>query len=721
MSKKKKKNKFRPLVDAPTLTVETETATEPTPIEENAEIDTPAEDVAPIAEIPAVEASPIAEEVPAEEAPVAEEEPIAEDTPCEEVPAEEEPIAEETPIVEETPCEEVAPAVEETPAVEEAPTAEEIPCEEETPAVAETPAEDIPCEDAPTAETPAEEIPTAEETPAGDTPAESTEETSDKKEPTPEELEKARKKAERKEKTKAWFKKHKLFVIITSVVLAVAIGLTVGHFVTTRNVAFIHTLEDLTKALEKGNRTELLFKEDITVDGDLTLDGYVLDLNGHTLTVDGALTLKGKDGKAFVGNRAYLWTDPEVGGTIACEDLYLSGEHWYVGADLQLTTLTLSGSATLTSVSAEHSALDEGITVRVTDSISGTTQLAPTATLHIFGHADTLRGGVVYAESTSTVDLVTGSRKLYLLPGCAVARYENVESCFFVRQLETPTLVVLELTKGYKLLISEVYEADHFLINFGDLEPVILPVDKGSEYTEYILPEMLPGDYNLSVVAASTNEDAYLKGNAATATVSYYVQLDTPSFLITVENSESGRTYWLDVSPVAHADGFRVWIGNTEISVPAAAEGNTRVDVTEHLSAVGTVDFRVVATSTQGHYTQSQPALDSYVHTDTLATPTGTLVAENSEGTLTLILNLQLDPNAYYVEVVVRGLEDSKYTTQYNVSLLTPNGDGTYTLTLELEDSGNTYQMVTVTCLGTGYYNNSLPLHITIEGQDVIY
>lgn len=99
-------------------------------------------------------------------------------------------------------------------------------------------------------------------------------------------------------------KKKRIIIAVVAAVLIVAITLAIAlpiYFVNKGKI-FVKNAEDFANY---NDGTYFVLEKDVTVDGDLTIDRlYNIDLNGHTLVVNGVLTLdSGTEGTLYIGTK----------------------------------------------------------------------------------------------------------------------------------------------------------------------------------------------------------------------------------------------------------------------------------------------------------------------------------------------------------------------------------------------------------------------------------
>lgn len=658
--------------------------------------------------VPEVEEQPQEESLPeqqSQEEPVYEQEPVAEESALEE-PQEEQTDAERPPELAEGPQGQEEPEVEEQAQPEEAlaeqvePEAAEQPLEEPVPVQGEQ-LEGEPQSQAPVdGEQPVEGEPVPQEGAAPATEGEqlSPEEIAKREEEARIAAEKAaekkRKKEERRAKTRAWFKKHKVFVIVTSVILVVAMGLAAGHLATTWNVAFIHTAEGLAKAVEKGKKTEFVFKNDVIYDGDINLGKVNIDLNDHTLEVKGDLTIEG-DG--FVGKKKTVWSEPGLGGAVIVE-----GNLTLTGARDLYSTFTVAGNANATDLNvygdfkAANLTLSGDLDVR--GNVDAKVNLSANSTAKVYGQVTSINGGnevVAYGK----IGQVTGATELYIYPDSQVDSFADVGNYYFVQYLEAPHVYVAKIDNKQVLIISHVRHADGYTVTVAGIEGSNDVPEKAGDNLRYEMPNLDPGNYAVTVKPYSNNGKVFVSQASTTVAVSYYVQLATPTFEINTD--EEGKVKVV-VQPVEHAASFVVDVNGTTRKVNAG-DNASELDISDLITEVGSYNVIVYAVQSNGNYTDSEKALKTYVHTET-ATVSATAL-QTEDGVKVTIVNESGVAYYYQVQLLKAGLVVS------TVNVRASDGN-TY---LFADQEGDT---VKVKPLTKGYYEAGAEVSATVTAEE---
>lgn len=519
--------------------------------------------------------------------------------------------------------------------------------------------------------------------------------------------EKEKAKAEKREKRKAWVKAHKLFIAISSIIFLVAVGILIGHFVSTANMIFIHNANDLVKASTQSKKSELKFKSDIIVDGDITLNGYSLDLDKYTLTVNGNLTIKNE--KLNIGKQLFLWSAYEKGGNIE-----VSGRLVLDSKETQLLSSVKADNLIILSDNAHISNTVEPKTAdyayiwfnrnETTDSVLGayssdTGDLTlnsqtqsnihtnSTSTITLNGTANEIIGGEkIYLKDNSKSVFVCECSKLYISEGATWGGFDanSVENYYFVQKLGKPELIIEKSGKTFEVHISHVDNADAYILTYEGLDQVRVPKDFGKNYTTYILPSRDPSTYNLSVYAVSDNPDEFNDGDIASTKVEVYATLDKVRILSCekIEN-ESGNQYILTIESVKNALSYEIVVNGKTLNVDAKEEENIEVDLTSLINGVGTYNIRVTALAKGTNYKNSDVELYSFVNTVKLVM--GEINESENEGKYTYSWDNIIGATAYEITY---GEDEKKIITTENFIVL------------------DELTFVSVKPLGKGYYKD---------------
>ena len=455
---------------------------------------------------------------------------------------------------------------------------------------------------------------------------------------------KARNREKRKENNKKfreWVKRHKVFVSIFVIVFALIVGVGVTTLVLTRNMYFVYKSSDIDKMISKNERTDLKLEKDVTYDGDLTLNGYTVDLNKHTLTINGNLTLN-NDEDSVIAKRSVFKKDYEIGGNLIVNGvLTLNGVSYKLYSPVNVETLkvdkgdveiigTVSGLNGETAVKYDSSSDNKTLTVCGT--VNGSAELGDTSVLIVNGSIKNVTGGdKIRVNDNASIGYVKGCDKLYLEPQSKWEGFDSasVNNYYFVQTLAMPVLLITEKDGAFTCTISHVDNADAYEVVYADQEAVRVNKNSGGNNTVYVLPHQDPGKYTLKVTAVSDNAEQFKSSAAATTSVDVYITLSTPvveGFKESVENGE--KKVVLRFGKVDHALKYEINVEGNNVTVDATESDVVEVDVSDYVKKVGSYTVYVKATAPDTNYKTSDNAMVSYVHVEKLALGA---IAENTD------------------------------------------------------------------------------------------
>jgi len=415
----------------------------------------------------------------------------------------------------------------------------------------------------------------------------------------------------------SFFKRHLRLFIIAILLLLVAGGLTAGHFIATRHLAFIHSEANVQKAMAKERITTLVLKKDVTLDGDLKMPRTVnLDLNEHTLTVKGALSIPVNEDLS-IGYKTK--GEYKKGGKIVAKSFTLTGTKGVtLLADLDTAESSITCSnLTLESEMPQADGVHEFNVAKIAYSgrAAGTFKLSTTSSLTLNGEVREITGGSTVHLKSGKVTLLSDAQEVYLYEGASAEKIVNVGNYYHVTTLAAPKkITVVEENGDFILRVSEVIGATEIRYTVNDVEKDPVKITAGSHVTEIRLEELIPGEQTVSVIASAPDDPCYLDSEAKSVTFSFSAKLGDP----TVNVSEEDGKVSLIISEVNHANSYRYTIDGNEHKTK---ENELTVDISEDTKEGGVHIIEVVAESDNKYYAGSNAVMTSYIRYLTLEAP----------------------------------------------------------------------------------------------------
>lgn len=621
----------------------------------------------------------------------------AEENSAQRAEIEEQAPRQDSEIPEELSAEELIPAEEEVSTELYETSAEEKPVPEElSEEVPESPSEDIPeesQEDLPNEST--EEIPEEHGQQSEDLPEETPEMSSDEQE-LPTIIEEAPPVKEKKHGFKKFLKKFRLPLIIAAAVIVIAAAITTTVLILNAPKFFVREAADF---LEAPNKRQVVYvlKDDITVDGDLTLNNALdINLNGHTLTIKGDFnraatgdntmdigTIKKKEYNAdgrFAANNVNiaasdstlnLYCSSDISGTISVKQLNLfentkinQGKRLTLAGTKVVAEKQIAGELRLTASSSLTLKADASLDNLLADGTSSAVILGKINSGIIGGAEISLLGG---ASCPSIKDV---TNFYYQQATAALGIAENVQNLFIVTQLQKPAELNIERTGGiFKAIASKVNNADQYIFTIKVGDEVIATIPSASnvcDITEYISQ---PKTYTISVKASGNAPRINLPSEELTVSYNYSIKLQSPVLSI-IQNE--GRTI-LSFPKVNFATLYKISINGEEFSTETPDGDTVSVDITNYVAAAGSYNIKVIS---------SYPGNSSFLDSDTVMTSYVTVVQLDDPEPLferqvdKLKISWQAVPNAK--TYVINFGEGKIITTATNITLdLTSVADNT--------------------------------------------
>lgn len=476
-----------------------------------------------------------------------------------------------------------------------------------------------------------------------------------------------------------FLKKYKLIFIIAAIVLVLAAAAVTTYFILTKDLVFVRSAEDIINA-DKGHT--FVFKSDITIDNDITIEGYSFDLNGYTFTVEGALTINGTGTDTInIGDKKRK--DYILGGVLQADSIIINGYNIALRSKTVADTITINTSNVelygdiqpLNNPNATVSISNNATSALFYSALDGDLNLGSNVNLDFYGSASKIsNGNIITAFDGAVATLIEDAQKAILYPESRIDNLRNVADFVFVEYLAAPELLIVKEGNLFVCYVSEVKNADHYDYSIDGQTGRI-----ASTESNFVLPELSPGRYNLSVTAGSTNE-SYNSSRATTIIeVQYTVKLAKPVINVTI----TGETVNLVIAEVDNATEYVYSINGVEYAPVAAGT----IDITDKVADIGKYTIYAYARNTiDNSYEQSNHAMTSYINSVQL------VMSE-----ITVVYNEEADNyTAEWTEV-----DNTNYYQIIDNGIVTYTRETSYTFT---EGS------ITIVARGKGFYNDASPI-----------
>ena len=496
------------------------------------------------------------------------------------------------------------------------------------------------------------------------------------------------KKEKKKGRFAAFFKKHLLLFIILIASLVIAGGLAAGHFIATYHYAFIHSEGAVEKALCKEKVTRFIFKKDVTIEGDLAFERPIdLDLNKHTLTVNGTLSLSPSEDVTIGYKKGKTYV---LGGTVAANKITAVGT-----ADLHILADLASSDVSLTcgktdiqgKVTGENAVLTiNAAEASVSGEISGEILLSDACALTLSNNATAVTGGREVRLTEGSVGTIKDAAVAYVYEGATVEKVINAGAYYYVTKLASPAkITVLNEGNDYYCYVSEVINAKSLIYSVNDSPETSVDV-ANSGTTRFKLEGIAPGKQTLKLRATANGDPSFLDSDEVTYTFDFAVKLDDPAVSIETE----GENVTLVVPAVRYAEKYVYTIDGTEYA--ETSSDGLRSEITDKVQAGGVHVIEVTAKSNSEYFTDSNTVMTSYVKYVKIETPTPTVTKDGDLLTFTW--------------EAVEGRSDYK---------IVYGGDTVYTKGTSLSFTKTEGASFSVSALGGGYYRASDTYTMTAE------
>lgn len=500
------------------------------------------------------------------------------------------------------------------------------------------------------------------------------------------------------EKLLKFLKKFWWVILIVALVIAIAVTGTVH--VLNKDFIFVTSEKDFNR-IQDGNL--FILQKDVTVEGDLTLNvPYPIDLAGHTLTINGKLTvnLGGTAGTFAIGSRKN--SDYIDGGSLSAESIEIIAEQANVklaskiranslsvfadnlsvsGEMLMYSTVSLSANELISTGNYSFSA-DSG-TLRLTSNSCYLSSQVSGATVEMSGDRFELsaaaRTSDVIAQDSVSLSvygkierLLSGGKSVELLSGSAVNKIENsallriyegaeyhdidgsVQKLVYVKKLATPKDITTYSSGGRIYCAAEsVANADTYIFTVGD-SPAVKSKSNVFDITDYVIAA---GNYTIKIKAVNeeNNADAqFIESDISEYIYQSVIKLSTPMNLSAIY--ENGRIV-LRFDTVPLASKYIITINGVELDSFDAGRGERQsFDLTSFIlldndksKGAGKYVIKVKAASDLiKNFTPSDENSITYHHYVKLAQPE---VKESVGENDAVILNWQIPDNAKYFKI----------------------------------------------------------------------
>ena len=452
---------------------------------------------------------------------------------------------------------------------------------------------------------------------------------------------------------KDFFENHKIFIIVTAVILVLAVvaSILTPILVINHPKQFVKSAEDFSNVKE--HKEYYVLNDDLTINGDVTMV-IGMDMNGKSLKVNGTLTIKNaRDYDLFIGDReknSYV-----SGGKIYAKKIIIEGSTNNIYASLIADDIEVKNvksanfyndvqfkntlSVNSNSNATFNKVVIDGDNANVKVSNSTATfngeVLAPisadngkvnvnTASLNVnLDMASELRvQGTIYADkSKKNLGTINGGKLVFMKEGAKAGIIKdtalvwldknnavdliNVKQIEYIKYLQTPVDASVSL-EGEKVVVNvpKVEYATRVSFTINDAkEPIIMPIAESNDYdlTPYINKV---GTYKITVVMLPDKEDEefIVASDPLTITYNHIITLDK----VTNARVElSGGEYILKFNAVNFANAYIIefdsyrFIYKTDAKAGSEVSYNFSQDkVIKDMLTVGSHMVRVTATNT---------------------------------------------------------------------------------------------------------------------------
>lgn len=477
--------------------------------------------------------------------------------------------------------------------------------------------------------------------------------------------EKPKKKQKKSDSPEKKRKKKKLQIIaiaIAALLVILTISIVTPILVINKDKIFVSSADDFAN-VNKGNYYVL--KKDIIVEGDLVIgNAYSIDLNNHTLTVNGKLVFNHNQSEGIIDIGTKKGKGYQQGGIVYAQEIELiSNGKIEIHTPVTAETITIGNNnvnahtnlharKTLNINGGQHNfagevVFEEGGVANVNNSevvfergakadfkavnskiklSSGemnSASLDGASQLRCYGkvNGDIIGGSLVLMGKESSADTIKDVNTLWITRDNGnIMNIINIDTIKYIEQLTVPSsvTVIVENNKIY-CNVTKVYYAERYAFYIDDNEPVIVE-DNGNgeqgfiecDITSYV---QSAGNHNIKVIAmgAEGEEEFVLASEPIYYNYTHRIKLETVKNLVIVNKNADEILLQFNESPFA--DEYKVTINSTEIILRPddATNGVIIFNIKEYLNEVGDYAISVQARSSKNaDIESSETAITSY-------------------------------------------------------------------------------------------------------------
>ncbi len=495
-----------------------------------------------------------------------------------------------------------------------------------------------------------------------------------------------------------------VFCVVAVVALSLGIGLPIYfHF---KDKIMVDSADDFAN-IDKGKY--FVLSKDVTVNGDLDmsqLGNYSIDLQGHTLTINGKLNYQTDDTKDIqigkIKKKQYI-----QGGGLIANEIVVNAPNANVSilsstqgqkATISAKKLTLGGMTVGDGISISANKLD--VVGNISTSKTAQVELNncdATIAANVDSNIKAVNSHIVLNSSKevgsmqldelSTAQIsgqikagINGGKKVAMLPGHQCQEYIGISTLALYREGATDYTIkacgkivyIDRLVKPAEMIVEE--RGEGVVVAVATKVPhatqYIFEVD-GKQYTSdtnefdvsFIMSQgqvgkheivvYAKGNYDFEGLDSTEDKVVYLDSEKNNMQYTYKITLSTPEN-IQIEESE-GKVF-LTFGTVKFADYYKVKVGDKELKFDTQNGGVQRFDITDNVTEVGSYSMHITAHSKVAEILESKQALTTFIKYQKLEAPTSIRATANA--TL-LNVNWVEAPNAkgYVIYAKIDGVE----------------------------------------------------------------